>query len=48
MDDTAPGEMHYIGADLDLREWVETGFARLADYLACWSLFRELYPSDPQ
>jgi hypothetical protein len=48
MHDTAPGTMHYIDADLDLREWVATGFARLEDYLACWRLFRELYPLDPQ
>jgi hypothetical protein len=48
MHDTAPGTMHYIDTDLDLREWVATGFARLEDYLACWRLFRELYPLDPQ
>jgi hypothetical protein len=48
MHDTARGEMHYIAADFDSRAWVEAGFARLEDYLACWSLFGELYPSDPQ
>jgi hypothetical protein len=47
MHDIDPGEMHYIAADLDLREWVDAGFARLEDYLAYWSQFRELYPSDP-
>jgi hypothetical protein len=48
MHDINPGEMHYIAADLDWRAWIEAGFARFEDYLACWSLFRELYPSDPQ
>jgi hypothetical protein len=48
MHDIARGEMHYIGDDLDSRAWVEAGFAKLKDYLACWSLFRDLYPSDPQ
>ena len=48
MHDTARGEMHYIATDLDSRAWVEAGFARLEDYLACWRLFRELYPSDPK
>jgi hypothetical protein len=46
MHDTAPGEMHYIAVDLDSREWVEAGFARLDGYLACWRLFGELYPRD--
>jgi hypothetical protein len=31
MHDTASGEMHYIGADLDSQAWVEAGFARLED-----------------
>jgi hypothetical protein len=48
MHDIAPGEMHYIAADLDSREWVDAGVAKLEDYLLCWSLFSELYPSDPQ
>ena len=48
MHDTARGEMHYIAADLDSRAWVKAGLTRLDDYLACWSLFGELYPSDPQ
>ena len=48
MHEIAPREMHYIATDLDSREWVEAGFARLEDYLGCWSLFRELYPSDPR
>jgi hypothetical protein len=39
-------DLHYIDADLDLRAWVATGLARLEKYLACWNLFRELYPSD--
>src|SRR3954454_9639374 len=37
-----PAELHYIAADLDSREWVEAGFARLDDYLARWSLFGQL------
>jgi hypothetical protein len=44
MHDTARGQMHYIAADLDSRTWVEAGFARLQDYLAWWSLVRDLYP----
>jgi hypothetical protein len=48
MQDTARGEMHYVSIDLDSQGWVEAGFARLGNYLACWSLFRDLYPSDPQ
>ena len=48
MDDTAHGEMQLIAADLDSREWVETGLARLEDYLASWNLFTQLYPPDPQ
>jgi hypothetical protein len=48
MHDIDPEEMHYIAADLDSREWVDAGFARLEGYLASLSLFRELYPSDPQ
>jgi hypothetical protein len=48
MHNAARGEMHYIAADLDSRAWVETGLARLEDYLDCWRLFRELYPSDPR
>lgn len=48
MRDTIRGTMHYIAADLDSRTWVETGFARLEDYLTRWRLFGELYPSDPR
>jgi hypothetical protein len=48
MYDIDPEEMHYIAADLDSREWIEAGFARLAEYLAWWSLFRDVYPLDPQ
>jgi hypothetical protein len=48
MYDTARGALHYIAADLDSRAWVEIGFARLEDYLACWRLFGELHPSDPR
>lgn len=48
MRDIARGEMHYIAADLDTRAWIGNGFARLENYLACWRLFRELYPSDLQ
>jgi hypothetical protein len=47
MHDTPRGEMHYIAANLDSRAWVEPGLVKLDDYLACWSLFGELYPSDP-
>jgi hypothetical protein len=46
MHDTARREIHYIAADLESRAWVKIGFARLEDYLACWRLFRELYPPD--
>jgi hypothetical protein len=48
MHDTARGKMHYIATDLDSGAWVKAGFARLEDYLLRWSLFRELYPSDPR
>ena len=47
-DNPARSEMHYIAADLDSRTWVKDGFVRLEAYLACWHIFRKLYPSDPR
>jgi hypothetical protein len=38
--------MRYIADDLDMDSWVKAGLARLERYLACWRLFRELYPAD--
>jgi hypothetical protein len=48
MHNSVRGEMHYMAADLDSPAWIEAGYVRLEDYLACWSLFKELFPSDPR